>query len=42
MEKLIEKMEHCENGSELHCASCYTVMKHITGETKTFKDLDAV
>ena len=41
MEKPIKKKEHHENGSAPCSASRYTVMKHITDEAKTFKDLDA-
>ena len=42
VEKPVKKKDHCENGSTPHSTSCYTIMKHITDETKTFKNLDAV
>ena len=41
MEKPVKKKEHRKNGSASCSASCYTIMKHITDETKTFENLDA-
>ena len=41
VEKPLKKKEHHENGSAPHSASCYTIMKHIMDEAKTFEDLDA-